>query len=619
MKDQTIVSLSDIQHVLQRPSLYIGAVDKAESEEFVLEDGKLQKKEISYVPALVKIINEILDNSIDEAVRTDFQFANKIKVGVTETSVSIEDNGRGIPVKKIDGTDHYMPVAAFCQARTGSNFEDDKDRSTIGMNGVGSFATNVFSNVFEVDTADGENKLSLRCSDNLKSEEFNIRKNSQRFTKVYFEPDFSRFETDRLDKSHIDVLYQRILFLSISYPNIKFYFNGERVNIPSEKAFLSMFSDTFEILSGDDWFVGVFPNEEDDFSYFTYVNGLYIKSGGNHINLISNEIVSRVRDKLTKKYKTLKPGDVRNKLSLVVFFQNFKNMKFNSQTKETLTNSTSEIRDYMNISSDDWDAFGKKILRNAALIEPIVEMFRIKEEYKKRQELKRLSSGKKRIQNDKYFPSIGDKKYLVLAEGDSAVAGISPVLGRQGIGYFALRGKPLNTFDTKIMKMVANKEIQALVDILNLDLTDPETDMDFEKVVFASDQDADGIHIRSLLLTFFCRFTPKMVRDGRIVFMQTPLVVGKKKGDVKEWFFNFSEYQEKADPKLTWQYMKGLGTWEKKDLQEIIKRSGGLEELLVSFKLTDDSEESLSSWMKSTRADDRKQNLYGKQFNISKV
>lgn len=618
MKDQTIVSLSDIEHLIRRPNLYIGAVDKAEFEEFVLEDGKLRKKKLSYVPALIKIINEILDNSIDEAVRTDFKFANKIKVDVTNTSVTVEDNGRGIPVKKIEGTDHYMPVAAFCQSRTGSNFEDDENRTSIGMNGVGSFATNVFSNIFNVDTSDGSNRLSLRCSNNLKKEEFSIHKNSRQFTKVYFEPDFSRFEVDSLDKNHVDVIYQRILFLSISYPDIKFYFNGERINIGSEKNFMSMFSDTFEILSGDNWFVGVFPNEEDDFSYFTYVNGLYIKSGGNHVNLISNEIVNRVREKIAKKYKTIKPGDIRNKLSLVVFFQNFKNMKFNSQTKETLTNSTTEIRDYMGLSTEDWDNFGKKVLRNTSLIEPIIEMFRIKEEFKKKQELKKLSSGKRKVQNDKYYPPIGEKKYLILAEGDSAVAGISPVLGRKGIGYFALRGKPLNTFDTKIMKMVANKEIQSIVDILDLDLTNPETDMEYEKVVFASDQDSDGIHIRSLLLTFFYRFTPKLLEQGRIVFLKTPLVVGKKKGEIKEWHFSMSDYQESSS-QLEWQYKKGLGSWIKKDLQDIIEKTGGLDSLLTSFSPTEESKEAITSWMKGTEADARKEKLYGKQFNISTI
>jgi len=612
-----IKKLSSREHVLLRPNMYIGSVSKVSSEEFILdEEEKLVKKQVTYVPGLLKIINEIIDNAIDESVRTNYDFANVIRIDITEKSVSVEDNGRGIPVKKIEGTDHYMPVAAFCQARTGANFEDDENRSTIGMNGVGSFATNVFSSLFKVDTCDGENKLSLVCENNLKKENFSIRKNSKQFTTVEFEPDFSQFEIDKLDKNHIDIIYQRILFLSVSHPQVKFFFNKKRVRVANEKSFMSLFSDSFELLTGDGWFVGVFPNEEDNFSFFSYVNGLYIKTGGNHVNLISNEIVSRIRDKLVKKYKTIKPGDIRNKLSLVVFFNGFKNMKFDSQTKENLTNSTAEIRDYMKLEVADWDNFGKKILRNTDLIEPIVEMFRIKEEFKKKQELKKLSSNKKKVQNDKYYPPIGEKKYLLLSEGDSATAGLQPVFGRQGIGYFSLRGKPLNTFDTKILKMVANKEIQAIVDILNLDLTDPNTNMEYEKVVFASDQDADGIHIRSLLLTFFFRFTPALIEQGRIVFLQTPLVVGKKKNDIKEWYFSMSEYQDSTSD-LEWQYKKGLGSWTKKDLQEIVEKTGGMDSLLVSFSPTEKSKESITSWMKGTEANARKEKLYGKKFNIS--
>lgn len=212
-----------------------------------------------------------------------------------------------------------------------------------------------------------------------------------------------------------------------------------------------------------------------------------------------------------------------------------------------------------------------------------------------------------------------DESFL-LANGivshNSATAGLQPVFGRQGIGYFSLRGKPLNTFDTKIMKMVANKEIQSIVDILDLDLTNPDTDMEYEKVVFASDQDADGIHIRSLLLTFFFRFTPSLIEQGRIVFLQTPLVVGKKKNEIKEWYFSMSEYQ-KSKTDLEWQYKKGLGSWQKKDLQEIVEKTGGMESLLVSFSPTEKSKDSITSWMKGTEANARKEKLYGKKFNIS--
>ena len=194
MKDNIIIQLSDRDHIIRRPGLYIGSVNYVENQEFVLNDsGKFEWTTVKYVPALIKIINEILDNAVDEAVRTNFQLANKIKIYVDKKSISIIDNGRGLPVKKMADSDQYMPVVAFTASRSGSNFSDD-GRTTIGMNGVGAFATNCFSNVFKVDTSDGENRLSLECKDNCGSIDFSVRKNAQKYTKVYFEPDFSRFE-----------------------------------------------------------------------------------------------------------------------------------------------------------------------------------------------------------------------------------------------------------------------------------------------------------------------------------------------------------------------------------------------------------------------------------------
>jgi DNA gyrase/topoisomerase IV subunit B len=127
MNEQIIVKLSDIEHTLLRPAIYIGSVNFVEADEFVLNGGgSFEKKTVRYVPALLKIVNEIIDNSVDEAVRTSFKHGDKIKITLTDKSICVEDNGRGIPVKKVAGTDIYMPVMAFTEAKAGSNFSDDE-------------------------------------------------------------------------------------------------------------------------------------------------------------------------------------------------------------------------------------------------------------------------------------------------------------------------------------------------------------------------------------------------------------------------------------------------------------------------------------------------------------
>ena len=172
---------------------------------------------------------------------------------------------------------------------------------------------------------------------------------------------------------------------------------------------------------------------------------------------------------MSRNYKNIKPGDIKNKLLIVAFLKNVKNLKFNSQAKEKITNSVSEINQYFADNSPDggipYEKLVGKILKNSAIIDPITEVYKIKEEFKKRQELKGLEKVKK-IKSDKYLPPIGKKKYLLLCEGASAIGGLVPVLGRKECGYFELRGKPLNAYSATQSKFTANKELSELYKII---------------------------------------------------------------------------------------------------------------------------------------------------------
>ena len=145
--------LSDSEHIRRRFSMYGGS--QVVQEETVFIDAEF--KQVKLVAGLLKIINEIIDNSIDEHVRTNKEFADKIDVSVDSFgSITVSDNGRGIPANKVETPDgaEYQMVAAFTRARAGSNF-DDENRESIGMNGVGSMITFVTSSKFEAKSADG--------------------------------------------------------------------------------------------------------------------------------------------------------------------------------------------------------------------------------------------------------------------------------------------------------------------------------------------------------------------------------------------------------------------------------------------------------------------------------
>jgi DNA topoisomerase-2 len=621
MKENIIVKLSERDHVLLRPNQYIGSVDPVTSDMWIIEDEKIERKPLTFIPGLIKIQNEILDNSVDEAIRCNYQFANKIDVTITATKVTILDNGRGIPVVKVAGTDRYGPDIAFCEARAGANFNDDDGRETIGLNGVGSFATNCWSKKFHAETADGKNKFVLKCKDNAGHAEHVITKSDKQYTEVSFEPDLERFHLTEIDRVHIQIMRQRVLFLSISHPEIKFKFNGEYIKLKSGKDLVSKFAANYEIIENDKYFIALTANPFDEFSFFTYVNGLYVKNGGNHIDLIVNEIVSRLREKLSRKYPNIKPGDIKSKLQIITFLNKFPNARFDSQTKETLTNSVTNIKEYLELSSEDWDKLVAKIMRNTELLDSITEMYKIKEELQKRKDLEDMNKPKKAINIEDYLPPTKEQKYLVISEGLSAQGLIMRILSRAQFGYMAIRGKFINTFDVPTAKLTANEELKNLVTILGMNLTDPMSDMTYENVLIATDADLDGTQIRALLLTFFQKYSPEMVRQGRIKILSTPMAVAIKGGEITNFFKNFEEYNTFADSNkgYTYKYYKGLGSWKgPSDLGKLIEKHG-IESFIDEFEMDQGGEISIKEWMSGKESDTRKGHLRGKAFEVFKL
>ena len=142
---ETIKTLTDREHILLRPGMYISSVSPTETVEWIYNSstGKFSQEKFTYTPGLFKIIEEALTNAVDEYVKTNGKYSNKISVDIIDNKITVEDNGRGIPVIK-DTNNNWIPVMAVCNARTGSNFED-AERKSIGLHGIGIKATNIFS------------------------------------------------------------------------------------------------------------------------------------------------------------------------------------------------------------------------------------------------------------------------------------------------------------------------------------------------------------------------------------------------------------------------------------------------------------------------------------------
>jgi DNA topoisomerase-2 len=424
MKENKITQLNDIQHCLLRPNQYIGAVVPTKCSTFVLnkDSEKFEYKEITYNPGFLKIIYEIIDNSVDEAIRTNFKHGDKIEVNIEKNVITVIDNGRGIPLDNADGSDISQLELALTSLRAGSNFNDAEGRTLLGMNGVGSSLTNIFSRIFGAVVYDKKRKGVLKCANNLskKSCEIIPFKSKTSGTTIMFEPDYKRFGMKGIDQTHIDLIHQRLMFLSITYPEISFKLNNEVIKFKNNKNFMECFNSEYVVVQDKNkpskYMIGVIPNEYDDFTHKSYINGADCVNGGNHIDYIHSEIVGRIKEKLSKKYPNIKVGDIKNRVSYIVNFREFLNPAFNSQTKENFSSNVSEIKEFL--KDIDWDDFATKITKNKTIIDPIIESFKIKEELKNRDTLKKLGKNTKDFKCDKFLPATKEKKYFAICEGD---------------------------------------------------------------------------------------------------------------------------------------------------------------------------------------------------------
>lgn len=619
--------------ILKKPTMWIGAVDLAEKEMFIISDEKAEYKTVSYTPAVRKLFDEILDNSLDALIEHK-NSSGTIKVKIDEEKISIEDDGPGIPVvkKKLSESEEknlpkeeaeklknsYIPYVAWTRLFSGTNFQETSGKITIGSHGVGAKAAVIFSTKFVGTTDDGKKKCVVTATNNLENSTCQVKQSSGKSgTTVEFWPDLKRFKLEKIEKVYQDLAYQRLLCLAMTFPNIKFIFNGKKILV-NDKKFLKLFSENIEFVTFDKGFIGIFPNQYDDFKFLTYVDGMHMARGGNHIEYIINSIVNPIRDKLVKKYKTIKPADIRNKLTLVCFMREFPNPKFDSQTKDTLTNATSEITSYLQ-GSIDFEKFAKDILKNEAIINPIIETFKIKEELKARQELKKVK--KIKVKSDKYMCSIGAKKYFLICEGLSARGGLSAALGRNGYSFFAARGVPLNGYSASIQAISANEELKDISNILELDLFGKgDKTISFDKIVLANDADMDGIFIANQYIGWFVRFAPNLFKERKIARLITPLVILKDSKDkIVEYFYSlnkFNEYEKTHDiSKYKIDYKKGLGSWPKDEFIELFEKFG-FEYFIQDLLLDDEGKIYVDNWLSNEKAEKRKEYLRNYTINI---
>lgn len=595
--------LTDIQHVTMRPGMYIGSTSVETISEII--DYKYQTKHI--VPGLIKIIEEIYQNSVDEFIRTNGKFANKISVSVSNTvsgpKITISDNGRGIPVEKVG--DSYRPVLSWTQARTGTNFGED--RVTIGMNGVGSFATAAFSSEFIGTTCDGTNKIVVTCSNNCSNINYVVSKSKESGTTVSFIPDLLKFNLEELTEDHLDLIKDRLQNLSVCYPEIQFKFNDEKIQFKNLKSIATNFSEssvTFQSDSG--MFVFASSGTDEEFRCLSYVNGINIKNGGSHIDYMVECIINHIRPAIKRKWKIeVLPNQIKQHLLIASWISGFSNLKFDSQSKERITNSKAEVVENIGYFEAEAESIAKKIINTESIINPMIEAILHKQELAEKRAasaaLKKVQ--KKRIVN--HLTASGTdwtKKSLAIAEGLSAIGGLLKVRDSKLQGGYALRGKVMNTHSMKSVDIIKNKELSELLIIIGLDLdTDDYDELNYGTIQILTDGDTDGDSIFCLLLQFFSRW-PNLFKQRRIQRILSPLYIAKKKNDTK-LFYSMDEYESQKSLLKGYEisYNKGLGSLDENEYETMIRSPKTVTVLWEEFEKLEiafgDSADLRKDWM----------------------
>lgn len=571
--------LTPREHVRMRIGMYMGSAAKEEVERFIL--GKWTKA--TYVPALSKMIDEILDNSIDEAIRTQFKFANKIDVSIDGNTVTVTDNGRGIPQEEVDdsatGEKISRPVAAWTRVNAGTSFNDE--RVTIGTNGVGSSATNFLSTSFIGKTWQKDVALEVRCTDGGLKIEVKKSKASGSGTSVTFTPDFSLFEcTSLAEFDTLRLLEDRLTSLQLAFPEITFSYNHKKIPIADLKRYAELFSveNASYVYERSVNLAFFFCTSVDGFRSNSFVNGVNTRQGGSYVDMISNIVADEMAILVKKKHKIeVTRSVIKNGLTFVMFARNFVNPKFDSQTKERLTNSYGNVKDhYESCGVRELKHVARRIFDCADILEPIIAAQLAKKLADETRDAAVAQKKLKKVKVAKHIAANNQNATLALVEGDSALGFLLKVRDPSKIGAYPLRGIVMNTWDMKPSEVLKNKELSELVAILNLDINNPNSvdQMTYQNVATLTDADMDGAgHISPLLVAFFYKFWPRLLAEKRVHITRSPIMISTN-GKITKWFYTYEEANEfKVSSKgYNHRYIKGLGSLEENEYDVIINK-----------------------------------------------
>lgn len=490
--------LDQISHVLLRPQTYVGSNKPNTSFKWVLEENKIVKKEITYIPSFLKIFDEIITNSIDESKRNPK--LNRIDINIENNRISVRDNG-GIPVVIHKEYNLYLPEVLFGMLLSGSNYNDDEERIVAGTNGLGQKLTNIFSKKFIVSTCDGKNHFYQTYTNNMRErEEAKVKKSNKAHTEITFYPDFEKFGLQDLDGDHFMMIKKRVYDLAACNSNIKLYFNDVLVDITSFEDYIKYYVSEYFYETNKDktWSIAV-ALSENGFQQISFANSTETYDGGTHVDYIMNQIVVELREYFAKKHKVdVKPSELKNHMCLFLN-STIINPSFSSQTKEKLITEIKDFGYQFEVS--------KKIIQSilkSEIVNSILDWIDQKKSAENNKLERELNKKLSKIKVEKLIDAKGKDRWkcsLGLFEGDSAAGAFRKFRTPELMGAFSLRGKFINVSEITNQKLVQNTEAVNLMAAIGLKLGQPVDlkHLRYGKVLLYTD--ADCLHESTLIST----------------------------------------------------------------------------------------------------------------------
>ena len=601
--EETYKKLSQREHILHRPNMYIGEIKKTLEEMWVFdkETNKMIKKMVEYSPGFLKIFDEVLTNSLDHTARDDTVDKIKLDYDINTGEISVYNTGKGIPVVIHKEHNLYVPELIFGHLLSSSNYDDSQKRIGAGVNGIGVKLTNIYSKKFIIETIDSDTGLKFiqEYTNNMETKsQPKVTKNSGKsYTKITFLPDYQRFNMSGLEQDTIGLINKRVYdCLACTNKNVSIFLNGEKLKGKGLSDYVKYyFDESYEFKTFYESNIQKINNIEfiweyiivpsDKFEQVSFVNGNSTYQGGKHVDHITYQITNKLKNLLEtkKKLKDIKPVLIKDKLFLFLR-ATVVNPQFTSQTKEQLTTQSKDFGCKIEVSDKFIDRLWK-----SQIIDEIVEFCKLKETM----DLAKKTDGSKKTKV--YIPKLEDAIWagtlksnactLILTEGDSAKTfalwGRS-VVGPECLGVYPLKGKVLNVRDATVQQLVGNEEINNIKQIVGLKQGKEYTDtseLRYGKIMLLTDSDVDGSHIKALFINYIHAFWPSLVKLDFIKTLKTPIVKAVKGKKIYEFFTqqDYNKWREITNTNgYNIKYYKGLGTSKKEEAQDIFRRINNL-------------------------------------------